>query len=80
MAAAETETEGAPAALDGAGTHTLVLGHTQPALYVSDATFPYQPSSEDGDGSDLCIRSGDVIEVLSDSVDELGPGWSLGRL
>jgi hypothetical protein len=39
-----------------------------------------ETASEDFQSSDLQFRKGDVLEVLSDWVPDLGPGWGVGRL
>lgn len=49
-------------------------------IYVAQAMYDYVPPPEAEHAHDLPFRKGDIVDVLQDVVEELGEGWSLGRL
>jgi hypothetical protein len=60
------------------GTHDLVVDGE--VLGYMRANYAYEPPPEPDHEQDLRLRQGDVIRVLRQEVEELGPGWSLGML
>jgi hypothetical protein len=49
-------------------------------MYLALTVHNYHPPATDDHAHDLKLHVGDVVEVLDECVDELGPGWGLGRL
>eukprot|EP01047_Picozoa_sp_COSAG01_P088410 COSAG01_NODE_20788_length_935_cov_1.084928_1_plen_214_part_01 len=60
------------------GTQDLVVDGE--VLGYMRANYAYEPPPEPDHEQDLRLRQGDVIRVLRQEVEELGPGWSLGML
>ena len=60
---------------------TMLVPHTDALLFLSEALFDYKPPllMEEHE-HDLQFAKGDVIEVLIETVEEMGEGWSLGRV
>jgi hypothetical protein len=51
------------------------LNGNEPRIYLAKAEYDYA-----GEGDDLAFAEGALIEVISDFIEDLGEGWSMGRL
>ena len=63
-----------------AGCAAMLVPPADALMYLCTALFDYHPPRMEEHENDLWFHKGDVIEVLQDKIEEMGEGWSLGRL
>eukprot|EP01048_Picozoa_sp_COSAG05_P026156 COSAG05_NODE_6995_length_869_cov_1.197403_1_plen_289_part_11 len=68
------------AVVSAAGRLSMSVSMHEPTIYLSRALCDYEPADDDEHADDLRFEAGEEIEVISDRLEDLGAGWSLGRI
>eukprot|EP01048_Picozoa_sp_COSAG05_P012364 COSAG05_NODE_1230_length_5443_cov_6.168600_1_plen_545_part_10 len=58
----------------------LQVTDSQEPKFTATARFPYQPPVGGEHEHDLNFEAGEEIEVMEDSIADMGPGWWLGKI